>query len=165
MSAAGVDLARRVGTGLGPFSYVLASDVPRTSETALAMGFAVDDIVDMAGRLWDSAVEEKHSHHAQCDWAEEAFVRYGELVAARGPTAKLGRRQVELWLQVVNCIAPGGAGLVVTHGGLIEPGLVYLAMGADLSRWGTAIRHCEGARLQFDAQRSVRVDVVRLAPE
>ena len=39
---AGVDLARRIGENCAPFARVVASVVPRARETALAMGFAVD---------------------------------------------------------------------------------------------------------------------------
>ena len=53
LSAEGVRLAREVGVGMGPFAFVLASLVPRTHETALAMGFAVDETVEMGGPAWD----------------------------------------------------------------------------------------------------------------
>ncbi|NCA13890.1 MAG: histidine phosphatase family protein, partial [Proteobacteria bacterium] len=43
---AGVALARRVGEGLGPFAVVITSPIPRAFETAIAMGFAVDDVDD-----------------------------------------------------------------------------------------------------------------------
>jgi hypothetical protein len=43
ISQAGVDLARRVGASIGPFHRVAASVSPRTRETAIAMGFAVDE--------------------------------------------------------------------------------------------------------------------------
>ena len=68
LGQAGVELARWVGAGLGPFDYVVASDVPRTGETAIAMGFAVNEIVDMGAGFWDDAQAEKGHHHAHCDW-------------------------------------------------------------------------------------------------
>jgi hypothetical protein len=43
LNQAGVEMARRVGAGLGPFERVVTSALPRTCETALAMGFAVDE--------------------------------------------------------------------------------------------------------------------------
>lgn len=42
LSQAGVDLARRIGATLGPYAQVVTTPVPRTRETAIAMGFAVD---------------------------------------------------------------------------------------------------------------------------
>jgi hypothetical protein len=56
LSADGVRLAREVGAQIGPFAYVAASVVPRTVETAIAMGFAVDDLLDFGGgELWEKA--------------------------------------------------------------------------------------------------------------
>jgi hypothetical protein len=40
-------LARTVGESMGPFAYVHASASPRAVETAVAMGFAVDDTVEL----------------------------------------------------------------------------------------------------------------------
>ncbi len=39
----GVTLARLVGENLGPFDRVITSTLPRAFETAIAMGFAVDE--------------------------------------------------------------------------------------------------------------------------
>ena len=39
----GVTLARLVGQNLGPFDRVVTSTLPRAFETAIAMGFAVDE--------------------------------------------------------------------------------------------------------------------------
>ncbi len=45
LSQAGVDLARAVGEGMGPFDLVVTSALPRAYETAIAMGFAKDEQV------------------------------------------------------------------------------------------------------------------------
>lgn len=42
LSQEGVELARRLGQDMGPFAVVATSVVPRARETAIAMGFAVD---------------------------------------------------------------------------------------------------------------------------
>jgi hypothetical protein len=47
LSAEGVVLARLVGESLGPFASVVTSASPRAIETAVAMGFAVDDTVEL----------------------------------------------------------------------------------------------------------------------
>src|SRR5206468_2537395 len=49
LSQEGVDYARRLGASIGPFARVVTSVVPRARETAIAMGFAVDEeIVTLA---------------------------------------------------------------------------------------------------------------------
>lgn len=63
LSNDGVRLARELGLSIGPFAYVAASDVPRTLETALAMGFSVDDIIPfLAESHWEAVIEEMGWH-------------------------------------------------------------------------------------------------------
>ena len=69
LSAEGVALARLVGASLGPFASVVTSASPRAIETAVAMGFAVDDaellgrggglanVAEVHRRIWTSVVE------------------------------------------------------------------------------------------------------------
>jgi hypothetical protein len=47
LSARGVALARAVGAELGPIARVLTSTSPRAIETAIAMGLAVDETVEL----------------------------------------------------------------------------------------------------------------------
>lgn len=49
LSQVGVEYARRLGVTMGSFAYVATSVSPRARETAIAMGFAVDqEIVTLA---------------------------------------------------------------------------------------------------------------------
>src|SRR4026207_1331780 len=47
LNQAGVTLARWAGEGLGPFDQVVTSTLPRAFETAIAMGFAVDQEIEL----------------------------------------------------------------------------------------------------------------------
>lgn len=51
-------------TSWAPFAYVLASVSPRAVETAVAMGFAVDDTVAMPSGYQPREV----AHHEQWSW-------------------------------------------------------------------------------------------------
>ena len=51
LSQEGVALARVVGESLHPFAYVVTNASPRAVETAVAMGLAVDDTVDLPPRI------------------------------------------------------------------------------------------------------------------
>lgn len=88
-------------------------DVARTVETALAMGFAVDETADMSGGFWEATTAEKSFHHAQWDRGEVAFDRYAGLLATGGPTAALGRHKVGLWQELLEHLADQGRGLVL----------------------------------------------------
>jgi hypothetical protein len=57
--------ARAVGDQLGPIAYVLTSQSPRAVETAIAMGLAVDDTVQMPSGYVPGEVE----FHQQWSWA------------------------------------------------------------------------------------------------
>ena len=149
LSAEGVRAARAVGATIGPFGYVVASVVPRTLETAIAMGTAVDVCIDQGGGpLWEASLEEV-PFHAQWE-SDEPFVMYAEAIARGGAMRDLAQLQVENWTDALDHVADGEAALVVTHGGLIDSGLVRVLPDADHATWGPPISQLEGARLSFD---------------
>jgi broad specificity phosphatase PhoE len=159
----GILQARRLEADLGPFAYVVASDVARTAETAIATGFAVDEVVDMGAEVWEAAQIEKGGLHAHWEWGAAAFLRYAELVAEGGPHAVLARRQAEIWAQARDRIPDGGRALVVSHGGLIEPGVVQACPHGDFTGWGKPFAHLEGVRVIYDGDKVVDVELLRLA--
>jgi broad specificity phosphatase PhoE len=154
LSAAGVAQARRIGDTLGPFDRVLTSHIPRTLETALAMGFAVDDCREVLGDI-PLAVWDEIGHHERWDWPDP-FVRFAALVRAGGPTAALGRAQRDAWAAALEAVPEdGGSVLVVSHGRVIEAGLVacVAATDAEYAAWGAPFAHGEGVRLSYEAGR------------
>jgi broad specificity phosphatase PhoE len=163
LSQAGVELARAIGSTIGPFAYVATSEVPRTLETALAMGFAVDDAVDLGGGLWEAAQVE-FAHRVQRD-NSQLYARYMRLIDADGAVATLGRRQVELWHTLISRIPEGAQALLISHGGLIEPGLVATLPDWPHTRWGRGFRHGEGVRLRHDGTRFFDADILFLDGE
>lgn len=118
LSAQGVALAREIGKHSGPFDLVLTSLVPRTLETAIAMGYAVDDQPDVLGEMPSDAIEEL-GHHDCWTWAEP-FVQFARLAASGSATARLSYRQRAAWIGAVESVAPHGRVLIVTHGRIIE---------------------------------------------
>lgn len=144
LSAQGVALARAVGAELGPIAYVLTSAAPRAIETAVAMGVAVDDTVDLPSGYVPGEV----GFHEQWTWANP-WVRYAELVARGGGLAAVAAAHRAAWTRAVESVADGAAALVVSHGGTIEPTLVACLPQAGHERWGALLGHCDGARLGF----------------
>jgi broad specificity phosphatase PhoE len=158
LSARGVALARAVGAELGSFASVVASVPPRTVETAIARGYAVDDTVDMPSGCVPGEVE----HHDQWAWPQ-SFVRYAELIAAGAGLAAVAAEHRRIWTDTVRAVPEHGAALVVSHGGSIEPALVSCLPAADHAAWGTAFGHLDGVRLGFEDGRFTRA-VPRRAP-
>src|SRR5262245_31454375 len=107
LSTEGVALARRVGQGCGSFARVITSTIPRTLETALAMGFAVDACYEELGLLTEAFWAEV-PRHGHWEW-ERPFEEYRRLVARGGAASELGRRQVEVWTASLRSVPPDAA--------------------------------------------------------
>src|SRR6266511_581768 len=156
LSAQGVALARLVGESLRPFAWVVTSASPRALETAVAMGVAVDDTVELPSGYVPGEVE----HHDQWHWPHP-YTRYAALLQqGRGLAAVAGSHR-DLWTRLVQGVPDGGAALVVCHGGAIEPGLVACLPEANHGSWCAPFGHCDGARLAFDGGRFVSVQFHR----
>jgi hypothetical protein len=123
------------------------------------MGFAVDELLDLGGDLWDAAQAEIAHRGLRND--HELYLRYQELMLAAGPVAALGRRQAELWHMLVSNVSDGAQALLVAHGGLIEPGLIAALPDWDHARWGRGFAHGEGVRLRHDGTRFVDAEILR----
>jgi len=160
LSAQSVALARKIGTQIGPFDLVLTSPSPRTLETAIAMGFAVDDQRDALGDIPPDVLDEI-GHHERWTWAEP-FVRFAELVVRGGPTARMGRHQRETWVQALDAVAPQGRVLVVSHGRVMESGVVACLPDGDFAVWGAPFHHCEGGRMAYEQGRFTDVQLLRV---
>lgn len=145
LSAQGVALARAVGAELGPIAYVLTSAAPRAIETAIAMGVAVDDTVDLPSGYVPGEV----GFHEQWTWAKP-WARYADLVGRGGGLAAVTGAHRAAWARAVMSVDDGAAALVVSHGGAIEPTLVACHPQADHGQWGALLGHCDGARLGFE---------------
>ncbi len=130
VSREGVALARLVGRSLGSFASFVTSASPRAIETALAMGYAVDDTVDLPSGYLPNQV----AHHDQWHWPQP-YRRYAELLALLPELAAVADAHRELWTRLMAAVPNGTAVLVVGHGGAIEPGLVTCLPQADHASW------------------------------
>jgi broad specificity phosphatase PhoE len=157
LSQEGVALVRLVGRSLRPFASVVTSTSPRAIETALAMGYAVDDTVDLPSGYLPGRVE----HHDQWHWLQP-YRRYAELLAQLPWLAAVADAHGELWTRLVAAVPDGAAVLVVCHGGGIEPGLVTCLPHADHARWGPPLAHCDGAHLCFHRGNFVDIEFHRV---
>jgi heme/copper-type cytochrome/quinol oxidase subunit 4 len=163
LSQEGVDYARRLGAIMGPFAYVVTSVVPRARETAIAMGFAVDqEIVTLA------SAEEMYAEVEASRWWESSlpFTVLANVIAAKGPTWLYAYSLVALWRDIMTSLADGAAALVIAHSGELEIALVACFPHADHGAWGAPFGPCEGARLLFDGDPAhfTKVEILRGKP-
>ena len=162
LSPEGVALARRIGGEIGACDLVLTSPVPRALETAIAMGFAVNDHLEALGDL-SPAVSAEIGHHERWAW-EEPFVTFAHFVRQGGPTTRMGERQREAWVRALESVPTGARVIIISHGRIIEAGLVTCIPDGDFAAWGPSFRHCEGARITFDQGRFIGVQLLRVLP-
>jgi broad specificity phosphatase PhoE len=150
LSADGIALAREVSYAMGVFDFVLTSEVPRTLETAIAMGYAVDAQVGAPADVAGPAIDEI-GHRERWSW-EAPWVRFAEIVDQDGAVATFGRWLRETWVNALESVPDSGRVLVISHGRDIEVGVVACLQGVqttDFSTWGEPLHQCEGVRMSY----------------
>jgi broad specificity phosphatase PhoE len=157
LSQVGVDLARRIGNTIGPFNRVITSTIPRAYETAIAMGFAVDEQLAETSLMADNLEKE-------IAW-DAGFAAFAEGAMRSDRVADYVRQQGALILRIALALPDEGAALVVSHGGIVEAQTVGCLPHTDFTSWGGGCDYCEGARLYFDGEQFVRGDVLRVGKE
>ncbi len=160
LSQAGVDLARRCGADLGPFTTVTTTVSPRTRETAIAMGFAVDH--ELVTLVDDPDLYDEHGSQWYAE--PQPYVALARLLDAHGPHWRYACSLVGLWRDLLTPRDPDDAVLFVGHSGVLEVALVAAFPAADHASWGGLFGPCEGATLTFDGEpaRFSAVELVRL---
>jgi hypothetical protein len=145
LSVDGVRAARAVGDALPACGYVITGPDRRHIETAIAMGYAVDEVVE-----WPSGyVEGVVDHHDQWRW-DQPFVRYRELLQASPALRGVAETHLGYWRHALDQVREGEAALVVSSGGSIEPVLVAAFASDEVASWGSALHQLDGATLTFD---------------
>lgn len=155
LSQAGVDLARRVGTQMGKFDRVVTSTLPRAFETAIAMGCAVDEQLEVLNTSG-------HDVDAEIKW-DAGFAEWARVVKKGGAAARFAQAQADAWRSIVKTLPDNGRALIITHGGFIEAGTTALLPQAVVSKLGSFCDYCEGVRLKFDGDTVGSVEILRVA--
>ena len=155
LSQQGVTLARLVGQNLGPFDRVVTSTLPRAFETAIAMGFAVDEQNELMSTYGEDV-------QLEAPWPLSP-TEYAEVIQKGGGTAKYANQLADLYDQLANYLADGRAALVINHGGVVEMGAVACLPNADHESWGPHFECCEGIRLFWNDGKFVYAEILRVA--
>ncbi|HXD11060.1 MAG TPA: phosphoglycerate mutase family protein [Anaerolineales bacterium] len=151
----GVTLARLVGQNLGPFDRVVTSTLPRAIETAIAMGFAVDELNETMSTTGDAVERE-------APWPLSP-AGYAEVVRSGGAAAHYANQLVTVYAKLANYLMDGRAALVVNHGGVLELGAVACLPAADHFAWGAHFDYCEGIRLFWDNGMFMDGEILRVS--
>jgi broad specificity phosphatase PhoE len=154
LSQQGVALARRVGQDLGPFARVVTSTVPRAFETAIAMGFAVDEQNELMS-TYSVYVEWEVS------WPSTP-AQYAKAVRRDGAAAQYSYQLAHIYRQLADDLPEGSSALVINHGGVLELGAVACLPDADHASWGEHFDYCEGVRLFWKDGKFVSAELLRI---
>jgi hypothetical protein len=133
---------------------VITSPVPRAYETAIAMGFAVNEQNDVLSMLADGVEDE-------VAW-DAGFAAFAEAVRKNGATARFARLLAQFMYNIVCSLPENGVALVISHGGFMEAVAVGCLPNTDFSQWGAYCDYCEGVRLFFDGERFVNGEPSRV---
>ena len=155
LSQQGVTLARLVGQNLGPFDRVVTSTLPRAFETAIAMGFAVDEQNELMS-TYGEAVE------MEAPWPQSP-AHYAEMIRKGGATSQYASQLVNVYQQLAEYLADGRAALVINHGGVVEIGAVACLPHATHALWGPHFDCCEGVRLFWEEGKFLEAEMLRVS--
>jgi broad specificity phosphatase PhoE len=153
LSQVGIELARLVGQTIGPFERVVTSTLPRAFETAVAMGFAVDEQSEILSTYGNEVDQE-------APWPM-SFAEYADAIQSGRAAMKYAKKLAKFYIGIMDSISDGNAALVINHGGVVELGVVGCLPDFEFSSWGGAVEYCEGARLFWD-KKFMRAEELRV---
>jgi broad specificity phosphatase PhoE len=159
LNEAGLALARRVAPGLPRFARAVTSPRPRAVETAEALGYRVDATIPELAELPDDAGVESVEEFRRMD-----VPRYVRLLGESPSFRRYAGDQAELWRRELARVADGEALLMVSHGTIIEAGMLA-ALPALRDGGGGPLDYLEGVELRLEGGRWVGGSVLRVAPE
>lgn len=150
----GVDLAREVGNDLGPFTLVITSSKPRAFETAIAMGFAVDQTLKELSGI-SSTVD------LEIAW-DAGFQKFAEIYEYNGATSLWAKGLTKIFLKIVKKLPENGSALIISHGGIVEGSTIGTYPDFDYSNWNRSVQYCEGVLLSFENDKCISAKYLEL---
>ena len=136
------------------FEKVYTSIVPRAFETSIAMGFAVDQQIELLASMPED-VEVSFG---------EGFGRFSSYIRQHpnSVVANFAKGLAEFHLDVARSLREGNQALFVSHGGFIEASAVGCMPNADHETWGPSCNYCEGIKLTYDEGTFKKCEILRI---
>ncbi len=149
----GVSLARSIGETAGKFSIVVTSPIPRAFETAIAMGYAVDDQIELIATMGEAV-----SH--EIDWDTD-YAEFSRVYSKNGELTRFSNSLKALIISILKPLSNDGRALMITHGGIIQAAAVACMPAADHSKWGSSPSYCEGIGIFYDGEKFTDFKLLR----
>lgn len=147
LNRAGVARARRASACDRTFARVVTSQLPRAVQTAVAMGHSVDEE--------DRTLA---SMGAEIPW-EDGFAAIAEVIRSQPAARAAADGQARRLRHHLH--RAGGDLLVVSHGGVVELGVIGLLGDADAAALGSSLGYVEGVRMWLAGDHVTRLEMLR----
>ncbi len=150
----GIDKARKIGEELGEYDLIGSSYAPRAIETAVAMGYAVDEIYDELSMTPDYIEDE-------VVWGMN-FSEFADVIKKEGKTYDYVKEMANFLLELAKKLPDNGSALLVSHGGLIELVAIGSFPKEDYSSWGKYLGTCEGVKIYIKDGNFEKIELLRI---
>lgn len=154
LSEQGIHLARLLGEEMGRFDRVITSPLPRAVQTAVAMGFTVDETSEL---LSSTTVPVE----LECAWPA-GFSEYALAIRQLGATYQFARKLANFYQKLVQSLPEDGRALVINHGGVVELSAAACLPETDLTFLGDYVEYCEGVRLTWEDGAFTQAEILRV---
>ncbi len=154
LSQEGVNLARRVGNGMEYFDQVYSSTAPRAIDTAFAMGYSVDETLEMISQTPEDIEND-------VEWGTD-FQGYLEAYQRSEAVAKYSKELADFHQELVSELPNSSKVLIISHGGLIELAAIGCFPNEDYASWGGPLDCCEGVRIYLDKGEFQYIELLRV---
>ena len=146
----GVNLARKIGQTMGSYFRIYSSKAPRAIETAVAMGFAIDEICEEIS-MTPKDIEK------EVKWGMN-FEQYANVINKGYKTATYVKELAAFLLKLGRNIPDSKSILLLSHGGLIELATIGCVPDMNYATWGNALKECEGVVLTIKDNKFIEAE-------
>ena len=154
LSDEGLMLAQYVGAQMSPFDTVVTSPLPRARETAEAMGYRVDTILQELAEL-SEVIFKASGWPNTLESIEATVLKHRQLQT-------FATKQVDLWQGVFRDLPLNGRGLIIGHGAILELGAIGCSLENKQQISGKPFGYCEGVKLSQKEDGSLMISLLRV---
>lgn len=144
ISKNGLKKANKIGKKLPEFDKVLSSVSIRAVETAIALGFSIDETIN-----FDDA-EPKGSHSPSTERVFDTFEDFKRNIQNISYFKIYSSNLVSLLSTKLHSNKDLNKILIISHGGVIEYSTIGFLPNVDYKSWGPVVDHCNGVKLIFE---------------
>ncbi|MEH6403581.1 MAG: phosphoglycerate mutase family protein [Sneathiella sp.] len=156
LSIEGIELANFAGTCMGEYDRVFTSTLPRSTETAIAMGYEVNECIDELGKLPEKIL-------VKLAWPN-TLQSIAKVMETNADCSQFAKDQASIWFNCIRELPVDSRILIISHGGIIELGALGSIKRNISTNLGSAFGYCEGFTLEYKDEECVGIEF-ELMPE